>query len=164
MADGAPSAIVFATDALPPSVAPEAAPRGLLADYLAAGGTVVWVGDPPFWLSRDPASGAFATDIEAPAAFLGVDFGEWIRDSRVHRPTPAGRDRGLRGWWTGPGGVAPAEVTAVLAADDEGRASAWVKSYGGRPGAGWVALPYRSGPEWVDQLREVAEAGVWRRR
>ncbi|MEQ9570177.1 MAG: PQQ-binding-like beta-propeller repeat protein, partial [Longimicrobiales bacterium] len=161
--DGAPSAIVFATDALPSSVAPDAAPRGLLVDYLGAGGTVVWVGDPPFWLSRDADSGAFATDIEAPAAFLGVDFGEWIRDSRVHRPTPAGRDRGLRGWWTGPGGVVPAQVTTVLATDDEGRASAWVKSYGGRPGAGWVALPYRSDPEWIGMLTEVAETGVWRR-
>ncbi len=164
IAQGGPSVVVFATDALPSSVAPEAAPRGLLVDYLEAGGTVVWIGDPPFWLSRDADSGTFATDIEAPAAFLGVDFGAWIRDSRVHRPTPAGRDRGLQGWWTGPGGVSPSDVTTVLATDDEGRAGAWVKSFGGPPGTGWVSLPYRSAPAWIGVLREVAEAGVWRRR
>lgn len=51
---------------------------------------------------------------------------------------------------------------AHLATDDEGRASAWVTSFGGPPGTGWVALPYRSDPEWIGVLMNVADAGVWR--
>ncbi len=49
----------------------------------------------------------------------------------------------------------------VLAADEFGRASAWLRSYGGRPGNGLLQLelPRNESPD-LAELRAVIEQGV----
>lgn len=162
IANRSPSVVVMATDVVPEPLAPGPEPEGLLVRYLEAGGKVVWVGAPPFWLERNEETGGFSADIARPHRFLGVDHGAWVGDSRMVRPTPAGRAWGLEGWWMGPGGVDPAGVSTVLAADSEGGATAWVKSWGGTPGSGWVTFPWAPGPRWLEHLRAAAEAGILR--
>ncbi|MFN7118787.1 MAG: hypothetical protein ACK4TA_18455, partial [Saprospiraceae bacterium] len=55
--------------------------------------------------------------------------------------TPAGKQNGLHGWWVNACAVDPKQVTTVLALDEKGKASAWIKNYGGREGSGLVQLP-----------------------
>ena len=160
--DGAPSVVVFAMDALPEAVAGSPEPRGLLRDYLASGGKVVWLGMPPFFFAPN-GTGGLRVDRDAPSRFLGVDHGTFNTDSHVHRPTPVGEAWGLEGWWTGWRGVRPEEVSDVLALDDEGLAAAWVKRFGGRPGTGFVRLQPSTDPTRLEAIRAVAEYGVFRR-
>lgn len=161
--DRAPSSVVLATDVLPSDVAEDARPEGLLVEYMRSGGRVVWTSAPPFWLSVN-ADGSTAVDIGRSERFLGIDFGSWISDSRMMKPSPEGRRWGLEGWWIGVGGIDPAQVDVVLVADEEGGATGWIKSYGGPTGSGWVSLPYAPGDPWLRGLQSVAEHGVTRVR
>jgi hypothetical protein len=165
--DGVPSVIVFATDALPVSVAAEDLEASLFRRYLEAGGKFVWIGAQPFLVKRDPETGAFAgLDREAARLLTGVDHGRMNFDAYGARPTEEGRSWGLVDGWLGWPGVDPSEVTAVLAYDDSGGAAAWVKSYGGVEGTGFVMFgPGREGGldrAALEQIRAVAEYGILR--
>ena len=53
------------------------------------------------------------------------------------------------------------QVTTVLARDETGRASAWVKNYGGLEGIGLVQLWHkRDGQEDLIAIKSVAEYGL----
>lgn len=143
-ADGAPSVVVFALDHLPRKLAGEGGPDAPLRRYLEAGGKVVWPGVPPLLWPRDPATGRRRGygDVawSALEPLLGVSHEEAIFDTRGVRLTPAGRRWGLRPGGRLAWGVAPAEVSEVLAYDEWGLAAAWVRSYGGPPGSGFVRM------------------------
>ncbi|MEZ4425526.1 MAG: PQQ-binding-like beta-propeller repeat protein [Gemmatimonadota bacterium] len=158
--DGAPSAVVMATDVIPPELLEPGPDTGPLRQYLERGGRIVWVGDPPRWALWDPEAQRFGLDIVRAREVTDVDHAPWVSDARVHRPTPAGVAWGLEGWWIGPGGVDPTAVTTVLASDEEGRAAAWVKSFGGPPGSGWVWLPVATEERLWPAVARVAEAGI----
>jgi hypothetical protein len=54
--------------------------------------------------------------------------------------TEEGKKWGLHGWWVSLGWVDPGQVSTVLARDENGMASGWVKNYGGPEGTGLVQL------------------------
>jgi outer membrane protein assembly factor BamB len=137
--DGAPSVVVFGMDALPTELAGEAGSDGLLRRYLDGGGKVVWLGYPPGYLVWDDDTGqVVAVDRDRPAAILGLSFEAFHGDVHGVTVTDAGRAWGLSSRWVGQGNTLPSEVTQVLGRDEIGRAAAWVKSYGGREGTGFV--------------------------
>lgn len=146
-ADRAPSVVVFALDHLPPRLAGDGGPGAPLRRYLEAGGKVVWPGVPPLLWPRDPETGRVGGygDVAWSALdpLLGVSHAQAIFDTRGVRRTPAGRRWGLRPGGRMAWGVAPGEVSDVLAFDEWGLAAAWVRSYGGPVGTGFVRMSDR---------------------
>ncbi len=143
VADGTPSVVVFALDHLPREVAAVPSDTVLFRRYLEAGGKVVWLGVPPLLWVADPATGARSygdIDRDATRRLLGVDHRRANFDPYRTAPTPEGKRWGLEGWWLDDWGVAPEQVTTVLALDENGLATGWVRSYGGPPGTGFVRL------------------------
>lgn len=147
--DGAPSVVVFAMDVLP-AVAAEGGPSSLLRRYLEAGGKVVWVGVPPLLWRRDPATGSpgdlTAIDRDATEGLLGVPHDRGNFDAYGARPTAAGRRWGLTGWWMTRWAATPVPGLVPLALNELGLAAAWVRSYGGPPGTGFVRVWGDVGP------------------
>ena len=167
-ADRAPSVVVCAIDALPASVAPAAADTVLFRRYLDRGGKIVWLGAPPL---MQPSFGMDADSLpvvsfpwNAPRSLLGVDTGVGIFHPRYRvTPTRDGERWGLNGWWLATWSADPATVTTTLARDETGRASSWVRRYGGPPGSGFVrlyggaALESGSPPLDMRSIQSVAE-------
>ena len=136
--DHEPSVVVFALDHVPSSVAPVAADTVLFRRYLDAGGTVVWCGVPPL-LARAGMTGLKDLDRAAPAALLGVTFTRSNFDPvAVTQVSEEGRRLGLPPWWLDAWGADVTGLTRILARDELGQAAAWVKSYGGPPGSGFI--------------------------
>jgi hypothetical protein len=167
VADRAPSAVVFAIDALPGSVAGAPDESSPLRRYLAAGGKVVWLGIPPLAMPRDTATGEVdlaRIDRSAPQKLLGVSHANANFDPRSARVTAAGERWGLAGWWMMNWAADSAAVDEVLALDDQGNATAWVKRYGGRLGSGFVRIPVGMRDDGVSpaQMRMIQVAAeIW---
>jgi outer membrane protein assembly factor BamB len=161
-ADAQPSVVVFAKDQVPQNVAATAADTVLLRRYLDGGGRVVWLGYPPFALVRDPDTGAFvAVDMDRPEEVLGVDHSSATGDEYAAWATDAGSAWGLPDMWLDGFGVDPADVTTVLASDERGRATAWVRRYSDAPGGGFVRLWGRlDAIEDPAIVQRVAESGL----
>lgn len=145
VADRAPSVVVFAIDHPPASVMSDEGGAPLLRRYLRAGGKVVWIGKPPLIFPIEPATGRPPQMTEmnwtAPNGLLDVSHEAAIFDLRGVRVTPDGARWGLPARWRDSWSVGPQEVTKVLGADEWGLAAAWVKSYGGPEGTGFVRVP-----------------------
>ena len=141
--DGAPSVVVFAQDQLPDGVgalSPEMSVAAPLRRYLDAGGKAVWLGLPPLIWPAGPDGRAYSTiDRAATRRLLEVDHSPAFFDAFGATVTDAGRRWGLeRGWLTR--WAADTAGVEVLALDENGHAAAWIKSYGGRSGSGFVRL------------------------
>jgi outer membrane protein assembly factor BamB len=142
--DHAPSVVVFAVDRVPEEIAADPSDETLFRRYLHSGGTVVWMGMPPLAAVIDPQTGERkGLDLARTTALLGVRHevpAPGRNDSLGVWPTAAGRRWGLKEWWVGTGWVDPDEVSTALASNETGNAVAWVKSYGGIKGSGFVKL------------------------
>jgi outer membrane protein assembly factor BamB len=145
IADPAPSVVVFATDELPADVIRPPLDRSLLRRYLDRGGKVVWGSVPPLVYPRDSSGqrGGLATLVWTRAdTLLGMKHAGTIFDRRSVRPTAAGRRWGLTGRWRDGWGIEPAAASEVLGLDDWGLAAAWVRTYGGSAGTGFVRISF----------------------
>lgn len=148
--DGEPASVVFALDRLPDPVAHGGA-ESLFRRWLDVGGTAVWLGFAPLIWRRSPEDGRtegglLAVDRAATAALLDVSHEAANFDLLGARPTAAGRDLGLPSRWLTSWSVDAAPGLEVLARDENGRAAAWRKSYGGPPGTGFVRIWGSRGP------------------
>jgi hypothetical protein len=138
--DRAPSVVVFAIDHVPPTVAGAAADTALFRRYLDARGKVVWLGGPPMIASMAVRS-LKELDRGAPERLIGVRYTRGNFDPLgVTRVTPEGRRLGLPAWYLDNWGADPADVSTVLAYDEQGQAVAWVKRFGGPSGTGFVRV------------------------
>ncbi len=145
VADRKASVVVLATDVLPSNVLDEEGGKAcLVRRYLDAGGKLVWVGCPPLCYTFDAVSGQMiAPTQDSLARFRHVlDMQAAPPDEGACRaePTELGRRWGMpEGWFIAHEALAtaPGEVD-VLATDEHGHAAAWVKSFGGAPGSGFV--------------------------
>ncbi len=161
--DEAPSVVVFAMDHLPETVAAVPSDTVLARRYLESGGKIVWLGLPPLAIARDEEGVPISFGREPARALLGVSYDRYNVDQYGAYPTPEGKRWGFTDWWVSTSGVDSAEVTTALALDDNGGAAAWVKSFGGPPGSGFISLwgTYRPVPAaYVEQIRRVAEYGI----
>jgi outer membrane protein assembly factor BamB len=168
VADREPSVVVFGQDYVPKTIVTdgEEGQPSLLRRYLDAGGKVVWIGHTPFAVVFDPTTdemtqggSPWGADAKRVLGFqMDSDF-EGV--SRVEA-TPAGRAWGLpAGWWVDDTGLTgPQPGVEILAADRHGHASAWVKSFGGPPGTGFVRLWARERMPDPAMVRAVAEYGL----
>ena len=138
IADRAPSVVVFAIDYAPPSIVASS----LLRRYLESGGKVVWRGVPPGMFPSAMPAGEIRLNWDSTRALTGVPHDSALFDFHGVRATPAGLRWGLQPRWRDAWSVDPAGVTTVLGLDDTGLAAAWVKSFGGAPGTGFVRVPF----------------------
>lgn len=160
IADRVPSVVVFATDQLPSQVAGATPQTSLFRQYLDNGGKIVWVGDPPLIWPPDSAGDRTYSLINrrATSEILGVTHTLAQFDRYGAVVTDLGRRWGLAGWWMAPWSIDPRTDVQVLATDENGRAAAWVRNYGGRPGTGFVQLVRAAWTETdLEQLQRVAE-------
>jgi len=137
--DGASSVVVFALPYVPGRLASEPSDTALLRRYLDSGGKVVWTGAPPMSLVRNEEGRVVAFDLGRTEGLLGVDVSQADFDFYGSRPTPLGRSWGLEGGWVSSFAIGTEGVEA-LGIDEQGRAGAWVESYGGAPGTGFVGV------------------------
>jgi len=168
IADGAASVVVFCRDAVPDTVAESMSATCTLRQYLDAGGKIVWYGDIPFYYQA-PIGGGRTTwgDAGAPA-ILGFDTAGAPRDTYDDVIfTAEGFEWGLTEKWQSrrpaSASVAASENLTVLATDNAGNATAWVKHY--VPGDyyhGFVRFRDASGQASVDDIMRVAEYGLGR--
>jgi outer membrane protein assembly factor BamB len=164
--DRAPSVVVFASDVLPDAVAPHeeaaaSAPAPLFRQYLEAGGKVVWLGAPPLLWDFDAAGKLVGSNKARVTRLLGVDHSAIHQDEYGSRLTADGARWGLRSSWISTMGVEPRDVTTVLALEEDGKAAAWVKSYGGPEGTGFVRLWGREDPcPDLLSVEDAAEHGL----
>ncbi|HEX2450922.1 MAG TPA: PQQ-binding-like beta-propeller repeat protein, partial [Gemmatimonadales bacterium] len=166
--DKAPSVVVFALDVAPETVVPQASDTALFRRYLNAGGKIVWTGEPPalFTRVRNDSTGkvrVVAVDPKRPTALLGIPHERLGYTYYQALPTPRGKAWGLSGrtlsFWTLDPKLVP---TGVLALDEFEQAGAWVNSYGGAPGTGFVYLwGLEVLPELLPQVRAAADYGIW---
>lgn len=166
IADREPSVVVFAQDNVPSTLLAdgEGGQPSLIRRYLDAGGKVVWIGHTPFAVSFDPERSALqpAQPFTGPGErILAVDLAEDAEGVTRVEATAAGREWGLpAGWWMDDPALAPQPGVQVLAADSHGHATAWVKSFGGPPGTGFVRMWGRSRMPDPALVRAVAEHGL----
>jgi outer membrane protein assembly factor BamB len=161
-ADEEPSVVVFAIDQVPETVGATSADTVLFRRYLDGGGRVVWLGYPPFALVRDSETGAFVgVDMGRTGEVLDVDHSSATGDEYAAWPTEEGATWGLPDTWLDGFGVNPADVTSVLASDERGRATAWVRRYSDAPGGGLVRLWGRLDAIGdASVVQRVAESGL----
>ena len=165
IADGTPSAVVFATDVLPDVAAPAAADTVLLRRYLDAGGKVVWLGEPIGALARDSAGRPIGLDPRRTESLIGVPMNTVDFDHETAYPTRAGRrwglDRAFRGDYT----LVVSSAIQPLAIDELGKTTAWVRVYrADRPGSGFVQLwGLGATLDRLPVVRAVAEYGLLRK-
>jgi eukaryotic-like serine/threonine-protein kinase len=166
IADREPSVVVFAQDNVPSTLLAdgEGGQTSQIRRYLDAGGKVVWIGHTPFSVSFDPQTSALqpATPYTGPGErILGVDLADDAEGVSRVEATAAGRAWGLpAGWWMDDPALLPQPGVEVLAADRHGHATAWVKSFGGPPGTGFVRLWGRPRMPDAAMVRAVAEHGL----
>ena len=161
------SVVVFAAFRVPQTVLGDSTASALLRQYLNAGGKIVFLGAPPLAYKRDPKTDqVVALDFQIPERILGVRYqgqsaigvNGWYRSSVTREGMQWGL---LRDWWVGGFAVNEDQVSTVLARDEQGNASAWVKNYGGREGTGLVQLWHkREGSEDLVAIKAVAEYGL----
>jgi eukaryotic-like serine/threonine-protein kinase len=142
-AEASHTIVVFAASRLPDDVLGDAGADSPLRQFLAAHGTVVWLGVPPLIRRTDTATGAAPplgdTRWDEAGRYLGVNMTEAIFDTYGATPTVEGRRRGLSGWWlTAWSAVDGTEGLTALALDENGRAPLWERNFGGPPGTGFV--------------------------
>jgi outer membrane protein assembly factor BamB len=129
--EGGRSVVVFAVDRVPAKVGAEAADTVLFRRYMNLGGRVVWLGYPPFSVLFDAKTGQpTGVDLALTTAVLGVSHDAATLDEYPSWPTKDGRAWGMHGWTIDRLGVVPEEVSLVLARDERGRATSWVRRYG----------------------------------
>ncbi len=159
--DHAPGVVVFALDHVPSAVAPTGDSAGLLRRWLDAGGKVVWTGIPPLALVRDSTGRPRAFEPARAAALTGIDLATAGASDYAATPTPAGKAWGLARVHLAAFSPDSVGEATVLARNELGRPAAFVRSFGGAEGTGFVYLwgrGYR--PDMVAEIRHVAERGV----
>ena len=112
------------------------------------------------FLVRDSSGQAAALDRGRPASLLGVDHSDVNFDFYASMPTEEGRAWGLERGWVSTYSVTLSEAIRPLALDENGRAGAWLRTFGGPPGTGFVGIGFDHISEQdLRVLHTVAEYG-----
>jgi hypothetical protein len=164
IADQGPSAIVFAMDVIPESVAPVGGDTVLLRRYLEAGGKIVNFSVPLGAVVRDSTGAVLGDEPARMEPLLGISAQTVDYDENPAEPTKLGRTWGIDRTVRGDYPIAPEAVSQTLAVDRSGKATAWVQRYRqDRPGSGYVQLwGFGATIERLPAIRAAAEYGLLR--
>ena len=158
------SVVVLADNKIPDSVVRMDTDRALIRRYLNAGGKVAAFGPNPLAYRGDPKTGEVEkVDYDLPRRVFGIPFPEPARVNGfyVAKVTSSGEKWGLHGMSIGMGAIDSKDASTVLAVDEFGMASSWVKSYGGREGTGFLQLSIsRTTPTDLAPFLAAVERGL----
>ncbi|HYF66754.1 MAG TPA: PQQ-binding-like beta-propeller repeat protein [Ohtaekwangia sp.] len=139
--DKAPSVIVFAYDIVPSNIMGENPEKGMVRQYLEAGGKVIWLGGIPnlfYFTSKGKFVGP--KDISIASRLLETEFGSPEESGNYYsKATQDGLNLGLPVWFKSTHSASPKNVIP-LAYDEYGRVSAWMKRFNPRPSSGFISL------------------------
>ena len=158
------SVVVFADNKIPASVVEVESDQALVRRYLNAGGKVALLGANPLAYHGDPKTGVVEKiDYTLPQKVFGIQFLEPNETGGYYasRATTEGERWGLHGFSITIGAIDPGQATQVLASDEYGMASSWVKNYGGPEGTGLLQLSVpRMAPADLSQYQAAIEHGL----
>ncbi|HOX28943.1 MAG TPA: hypothetical protein PLQ76_07310, partial [bacterium] len=122
--------LIMSMDVVPDTVVGEApSPTALIRKYLDAGGTIIWMGDVPFYFVGKKGRDKTKWDYLGGRGVLGFDtVGNWQGHSDV-KFDKKGIDWKLKKTWQSIRAVKPQDVTSAVALDADGNVSAWTKQY-----------------------------------
>ncbi|HWB24609.1 MAG TPA: PQQ-binding-like beta-propeller repeat protein [Chitinophagaceae bacterium] len=160
------SVIVFATNYFPGLISGDSAHPSLILDYLKAGGKTVICGMNPAVYQVDTATKQVTgLDFSLTEKVLGFKYN--YNDTRAFNgfypssPTKEGRLWGLKTSYVSRLGQPDNVVDVVLMRDETGKATSWLKSYGGPAGMGFLQTwIYPSTLQHIDDLKSIAEYGL----
>lgn len=136
-ASGATGCLLFmARDVVPEQlVGKDPAADALIRRYLDAGGSVLWLGDVPFYFVGKSGREKVKWDYLGGRGVLGFDtVGNWQVNDNA-KPSDTGAEWGLASTWQSARALPAATIDVVLARDPGGAASGWAKSFkSGAPG------------------------------
>jgi glucuronoarabinoxylan endo-1,4-beta-xylanase len=158
IADGKPSVIVFCKDIVPDTVAESMSSSCTLRQYLNSGGKIVWYGDIPMYYQGHSDGSRTEWTWDGSIAVLGFNAisGMWDSGDEVTF-TSEGISWGLTQTWPSWRSTSPSGLR-VLAEDNSGYATAWVKHYVPDDGyRGFVRLFDDIGEPNFNDVRNLAE-------
>ncbi|MDP4215828.1 MAG: PQQ-binding-like beta-propeller repeat protein [Bacteroidota bacterium] len=161
------SVIVFADNRFPRDITDEAAGKPLVLQYLEAHGKIALFGLNPAAYIRDSAGNVVQFNDSIPEAVFGIKYAgkKFIRGIYQTHATPEGMREGLFSPFTTISNnsvIEPGKGIAVLAEDEFGAITGWIKNYGGPPGTGLLqlSLPINEVNYDPGQIRAVIEYGI----
>jgi len=157
------SVVVFVDNRMPPAWADATLGTAPIRRYLDAGGKAVVLGPNPLAYVTDSTGQLDGIDYAIPQRVFDVRFEAPAEVGGYYAsfPTAAGRAIGLRSPAVGSGAIDPGQAVVTLMRDEFGKASAWLKPYGGRRGTGLLQLSLpRQETQDFSELRTAIEAGV----
>lgn len=166
-----PAVIVFADNKFPEALVQPATEESLIRKYLDAGGKIVLLAANPLGVQRNPDTGdldSFRFGLLQKVFGITLYDRDWMNVGSVYSsyPTEEGLRWGLRGWWVSASAIDPEQVTTVLAKNEFGMATSWLKNYGGPKGTGLLQLciPTRNHAEmagdFLSEIQAAAEYGI----
>ncbi|HYF31359.1 MAG TPA: PQQ-binding-like beta-propeller repeat protein [Chitinophagaceae bacterium] len=166
IADRQSSVVVFATNFFPSSIIGDTVSTNLLMQYLRQGGKVVITGmNPAVYVIDEQKRELKGVDFAISEKITGIPYK--YGDTRAFggfypsTPTLEGKRWGLTTNMVTRNGMPPQDVTTVLATDEVGKATFWVKNYGGKQGTGFVQTwLFASTLTSLSEILQVAEYGL----
>ena len=137
------SVVVFADNRFPSIVTGDESADAPIRKYLDAGGKVALLGPNPLAYRADAKTGVVEKIDFAPVeTVFGMHYPplEKVNGYYASHTTATGEKWGLRGFAVSVGAIAPGQVTTVLAENEFGMATSWLKNFGGSEGTGLLQL------------------------
>lgn len=138
VAHGGRSVVVFADDNVPEDLIGMPGHDSLIRRYVDKGGDVVFLNDNPLSFVYDAKSGELQ-DLQPARAekVMDITYPEPRIEKGYHVSSyePDAIAWGLDGFFVANGGIAPSQVSVVLARNEFGMATSWVKQYPNSHGA-----------------------------
>ncbi|MBI2428238.1 MAG: PQQ-binding-like beta-propeller repeat protein [Ignavibacteriales bacterium] len=160
------SAMVFATNYFLPSLTADTLGSNVIQAYMKSGGRIVVLGLNPAAYELDSAKKqVIAINFEKAKRITGIPYR--YKDLRTHGGfyssfiTEEGRKWGLKSSFVGISGMSLDDITTSLAIDENGKATAWVKTFSEKKHSGFIQLyltPDRLGE--LPEVQKVAEYGL----
>lgn len=161
------SVIVFSDNKFPDNISKDASGAPLVRKYLDAGGKIVLFAMNPASYARDTAGEVAGFNDSIPEKIFSIKYvpKKNVRGLYISYITKAGNKYGLSGSYIGNSGstvIIPDKTTEILAVDEFGSATEWLKNYGGPKGTGLLQLylPQTEVAANMPQMRAVIEYGV----
>ena len=167
LSDKKRSVVVFAISKMPSELLGDTTDQALIRKYLNSGGKVVLLGANPLAYQIDKKTMDVAgVDYRYVNKVFGINYEGILTDAMKgfygSMPTQEGMKRGLFESWVSSASVRPDQVTTILATDEYGNASAWIKNYGGSHDSGLLQLWIDRGiPQNLAPIQNVIEFGLW---
>jgi outer membrane protein assembly factor BamB len=161
------SVIVFADNRFPPNIVNDKTGKPLVLQYLEAGGKIALFGLNPIAYTRDSTGVVVSYDDSIPSVVFGLKYPEknFIRGIYETHTTPEGRAVGLSTGYSTVSNfsvIDPGNAITVLAKDEFGSATEWIKNFGGPEGTGLLQfnIPTNEVKFNISEFRTVIEWGV----